>query len=369
MKNKLLLAIIVLLCFNKISAQQNVGINVITPAYPLDIRGFTFPGSFVIHAESQGNGSGIYARIDNAAFASLPLESALRGEAVFNNGVSGVTLSGNAIAGWAETGKGVYASSLGGRALDAISASDGTAGYFYSAAGLGLIVEKGNVGLGVTNPYHQLEMQGTLAIASTSSRYGMIRFRTPDAGDSASYITANQTYFSIACEPFGFKPQTGLWINRTNNNLEPFDDNLTDIGTASYHFKDIYAMNGVIQTSDLRMKKNITNLNYGLATVMKLRPVAYDWKMQPDGANRQLGFIAQEMEAVVPEAVVHDQVTDQQRAEATAAGKPVSALTDPYGMKYNELIPVLTKAIQEQQQKIEQLEKELQLLKRQQTKR
>ena len=51
-----------------------------------------------------------------------------------------------------------------------------------------------------------------------------------------------------------------------------------------------------------------------------------------------IGFIAQEMESIVPEAV---------DVPKTAA--------DHYGMKYNELIPVLTKAIQEQQAQIEQL--------------
>ncbi|MBL0358903.1 MAG: tail fiber domain-containing protein [Chitinophagaceae bacterium] len=98
-------------------------------------------------------------------------------------------------------------------------------------------------------------------------------------------------------------------------------------------------------------------------TVMQLRPVTYNWKDPKDGTGQQIGFIAQEVETLVPEAVVHSQVTPQQIEQAIAVGKPVPAITDPYGIKYSELIPVLTKAIQEQQLKIEQLEKELFFLK------
>lgn len=64
----------------------------------------------------------------------------------------------------------------------------------------------------------------------------------------------------------------------------------------------------------------------------------YNWKMNPNN-DLQIGFLAQDIQKIIPEAVV----------------EPANG--DPLGMKYNELIPVLVKAIQEQQKKIDELEK------------
>lgn len=99
----------------------------------------------------------------------------------------------------------------------------------------------------------------------------------------------------------------------------------------------IYSSNSTINTSDSRLKTNIENSVYGLQAVLRMRPVTYNWKKEPT-TNHMVGFIAQEMEQIVPEAV---------EAPRTAG--------EYYGMKYTELIPVLTKAIQEQQAQIEAL--------------
>ena len=68
---------------------------------------------------------------------------------------------------------------------------------------------------------------------------------------------------------------------------------------------------------------------------MRLRPVSYTWKVHSND-QALLGFIAQEVEGIVPEAVVVPKSEDEY-----------------YAMKYEALIPVLTKAIQEQQREIE----------------
>jgi predicted RNase H-like nuclease (RuvC/YqgF family) len=70
-----------------------------------------------------------------------------------------------------------------------------------------------------------------------------------------------------------------------------------------------------------------------------LRPVSYHLK-KDTLKNVQLGFIAQEVEPIIPEMVV----------------KPTTS-EDFYAMRYTELIPVLTKAIQEQQDIINDLKK------------
>jgi trimeric autotransporter adhesin len=90
--------------------------------------------------------------------------------------------------------------------------------------------------------------------------------------------------------------------------------------------------------SDSRIKKNIINSNYGLATVLKLRPVEYNLISND---LRQVGFIAQEVQKLVPE-VITGKEGDLSKGEIL-------------GITYSNLVPVLTKAIQEQQKQIEEL--------------
>ena len=89
--------------------------------------------------------------------------------------------------------------------------------------------------------------------------------------------------------------------------------------------------------SDSRIKKNIINSNYGLTTVLKLRPVEYNLISND---LRQVGFIAQEVQKLVPE-VVTGKEGDLSKGEIL-------------GITYSNLVPVLTKAIQEQQKQIEE---------------
>jgi hypothetical protein len=105
----------------------------------------------------------------------------------------------------------------------------------------------------------------------------------------------------------------------------------------------------VALTSDARLKRNITNSSYGLKTVMDLRPVVYDKKnsIQDNDYNRhEIGFIAQEIAKVLPSLV-----TEGKDADKTLA------------VSYTELIPVLTKAIQEQQAQISGQQAQLEILK------
>ncbi|MFD2823936.1 tail fiber domain-containing protein [Lacinutrix iliipiscaria] len=89
------------------------------------------------------------------------------------------------------------------------------------------------------------------------------------------------------------------------------------------------------QNSDRRLKKDIEDLNYGLDEVLNLNPVSYHWKRNPD-QPKSLGLIAQDVQTVINE-IVH-----------TAEDE-----TKTLSVSYTELIPVLIKAIQEQQEVIE----------------
>lgn len=111
-------------------------------------------------------------------------------------------------------------------------------------------------------------------------------------------------------------------------------------------FQDVYVRN-VYTNSDARSKINISGLNNSLQTVMRLRPKTYSWAKSPNADkrdSREIGFIAQEIEQVIPEAVV----------------------TDPEGNKlvnYMTVIPLLTGSIQELTARIAALEEEIRILK------
>ena len=103
---------------------------------------------------------------------------------------------------------------------------------------------------------------------------------------------------------------------------------------------------GIFITSDRRLKSNIKELSSGLKAVMSLHPVSYDKKfsLSPEekGTIHENGFIAQELQQVVPELV----------KEGNDDNKTLS-------VNYTSLIPVLTKAIQEQQAQIETLKQKI----------
>ena len=76
---------------------------------------------------------------------------------------------------------------------------------------------------------------------------------------------------------------------------------LTFQGNVSF-FK-INENGSTISGSDRRLKKNISTLENVLDRVTQLRPVRYQMKSEPDGAAKNIGFIAQEVEPLFPEFV------------------------------------------------------------------
>jgi hypothetical protein len=92
-----------------------------------------------------------------------------------------------------------------------------------------------------------------------------------------------------------------------------------------------------VDASDVRLKKDIADIEYGINTVKSLKPRKYKLKSSD---VEQVGFVAQEMELHVPEIV-------------TTGINPDNV--EQKGIAYGQLTAVLTKAIQEQQTVIEAL--------------
>ena len=117
----------------------------------------------------------------------------------------------------------------------------------------------------------------------------------------------------------------------------------------------IYAQNTSVQSlSDVRTKENVRDADDGLDVIMGVRPVRFDFK-EGFGNDRKnvLGFIAQEIETVFPDAV------EQLPVDPDGEGPE-----EPYkSVGPAALIPVLVKAIQEQQALITQLQADVAALK------
>lgn len=92
-----------------------------------------------------------------------------------------------------------------------------------------------------------------------------------------------------------------------------------------------------ISTSSLRYKTNIAELDGGLETIARLRPVSFEWKAT---GKTDIGLIAEEVAAIAPGAVAFD-----------AQGSP--------GIDYQSLTAMLIQAVQDQQRQIHELERRI----------
>jgi len=101
---------------------------------------------------------------------------------------------------------------------------------------------------------------------------------------------------------------------------------------------DVVAYSSTV-ASDMNLKENITDMKYGLDTVMQLRGVEYDWKREDMGHD--VGVLAQEVEAVIPEIV---------KEHEGLQGRPKFKAVD-----YNKLVPVLIESIKELKSEIDEL--------------
>ena len=156
----------------------------------------------------------------------------------------------------------------------------------------------GNVGIGTTSP------QSELHVVETANGYvNGIRIEATDGDKMTIHVDTNATtYFTTPSDAHAQLTNAGAWQD----------------------------------ASDIAIKKDIMPLSYGLDTVMEMQPRSY--KMKSDDLP-QIGFIAQELEQIIPEVV-----SGEEGAKGTS---------------YGHLAAVTVKAIQEQQQEIEQLKARL----------
>ena len=150
-------------------------------------------------------------------------------------------------------------------------------------------------------------------------------------------------------------PQMTLWYHPSGTgtgNLKIFSTN-TGVGdcfqftpTGAFHAKGNITAYSTTTTSDARLKENVRDLEGSLNKTLKLRGVKFDW-IDESKSKDNLGFIAQEVEKVIPE-VVQD-ITNIDGEENKV-------------VNYQAVVPVLVEAIKEQQSLINRLEERLKVL-------
>ena len=130
-------------------------------------------------------------------------------------------------------------------------------------------------------------------------------------------------------------------------------------------FYDDLGYTGFLGTiSDERTKTNIISIDNATNIIMSLNPVTYNYDLNkyPNmGLNNGLeyGFIAQEVQAVLPD-VTRTKTFDTQACVEMKPGQQTTATSEEFVvMDYTRIIPILTKALQEQQEVIQSLEKRI----------
>jgi hypothetical protein len=296
---------------------SNIGIGTVSPAYRLDIhKSLVSPTDAHVHAYNPSTNVG-----DKAG---LRLETG-SGWAVHLNTVS----SGD----WLEltNNAGTAAHRWG---YQSYYPGAGTA--YITGTGLDLALMGGFTGIGTITPDRKLDI--------SDNPYQLVRLNSASAGAAIEFVSATSDDWMVATwngslnlvhSSTNFASQSDQF-RFTTTSFYPASDNTKSLGSGATRWTAVYAVNGVIQTSDQRMKNNIRDLRYGLDAVLALRPVSYSWKS--DTKSKKIGLIAQEVKQIIPEVVVGD---------------------EQLGMNYGELVPVLIKAIQEQQKTIEALEEKI----------
>ncbi|MCF8359895.1 MAG: tail fiber domain-containing protein [Prolixibacteraceae bacterium] len=136
--------------------------------------------------------------------------------------------------------------------------------------------------------------------------------------------------------------------------IYPGTGNSGSVGTSNKPFENVYSYN-YPSLSDKRQKENIRQINNALETILNLEGVKYDIKKEyaydetlikdeeillkkEEKRKDKVGFLAQDVQKVLPEVVVYDDTADV------------------YAIDYSKVVPVLVEAIKELSAKVDELQ-------------
>ena len=265
----------------------------------------------------------------------------------------------------------------GNTALPAIyPTGDNNTGIFFPAADTIAFAEGGVESMRIDSAGNMLVGKTTSSagcrfeLERTDNDNGLAEFKTNNAsGDvlirsSGGYVrlratgTNEMAFFSANSERMRIDSSGNLLVGTAENpntakiaigptatNGIAIESSNTSVVMSQIVFRNPNGIVGAIQTSgstttyatssDYRLKENVQPMQNALDTVAQLNPVTYTWKI--DGSDGQ-GFIAHELQAVVPDCVAGE------KDAVDAEGNP-----QYQGVDTSFLVATLVKAIQEQQ--------------------
>ena len=252
------------------------------------------------------------------------------------------------------------------------------------------ITSAGNVGIGTSSPSYKLETvaitAAIAAFATTSASGGFLQFRY-NTSSAFGYIgSGNQLATGSAVTDFAFANDAGnivfattgaftermritsggnVFIGYVNAGVTDTRMYISGQGTTSSTYSLVVKQSnntvdllvirddgyGYLKAaawaygSDRRIKENINYITTGLDKVMALKPATFDYI---DGVKNNIGWIAQDVEEVIPEAV-----------------GTISENNDQLTLKSDFIVPYLVKAIQEMNTKLDEQNQTIQNLQEQ----
>ena len=325
----------------RLDSAGNMGLGV-TPSAWSQLRGFQLVGGSSVASQTNALYLLNNAFYDGSAWRYINTSQATRldlsgGAATFYNAASGT--AGNAIS----FTQAMTLDASGNLGIANTSPSQKVSiGFTTGTVGYNIVYTGG--GGGEVASFTANGSTGEVRIGGTASTYfptfysnGSERARIDSSGRLLVNTTTNTTGADCFAEIYGGSDvKSGLNIRASGSSgtryLESFFVGTnTNVGAIT--------TNGTTTTystlSDYRLKENIAPMTGALATVAQLKPCTYTWKT--DGSTSQ-GFIAHELQAVVPDAVA---------GEKDAVNEDGSI--KPQGIDTSFLVATLTAAIQEQQ--------------------
>lgn len=286
-----------------------------------------------------GNGSGVMtasATIPSTSITGLGNMSTQASTAV---SITGGTISGVSISG---------ATITGGTISNATTARVGTASALSTAETVSVLAPASTDGV-----VSRVTTATNFAFVSQNSS-GTETFSVDGGGriiSGLTFFTGAQAKFSSAAEWAVEAYQTasgdvtsGAMAVRVDNELnslvEFFRGSSSNIGSITASGSSV-AYN---TSSDYRLKENVVDLHNGVSTIKSLRPVNFTWKQNPAFGSVN-GFIAHEVQALVPQAV---------NGKKDAVNPDGSMRIQ--GIDHSMLVPILTAAIKELVARVEALE-------------
>ncbi len=199
------------------------------------------------------------------------------------------------------------------------------------------------------------------ASSFSAANYGVRSLTSSSVANSTNYggsfVSTNNgaaTNYGVHAQAVGGAVNYGVWAEANGNVNGPGTNNW-----AGFFNGDLFG-SGVYQGSDRKLKKDIKPIEKSIDIVNKLNPVNYTFDVENHKylvlpTEKQWGFIAQEVEEVLPELTKKAVVA----AKFDTTGKQIEPAHEILSLNYEGIIPILTKAIQEQQAEIDALKEML----------